>query len=115
MVLISNLTQELWVKGNYTDNTTEGLSGVIYSEEKMVNAFDASGYTAKIRLYDQMHQEVFSDDIVWTTQASGAWEYLPALGKLNFDFIGDVEIELIKSDAELTAVGVNGSSKLRIR
>jgi len=115
MVLINKLTQELWVKGNYTDNTGEGLDGVIYTEEKMVNGFDATGYTAKIRLYDQQHQEVFSDDIVWTTQASGIWEYLPALGKLNFNYIGEVEIELIKSDAELTAFGINGSSKLRIR
>jgi len=115
MVLYNKLNQEKWVKGNYTDNTGKGLSGQIFTEPKFVNGYNGTGYTLKIRLYDQNHDEVFSDDATWTTQASGIWEYLPALGKLNFDFIGELEVELIKSDEELTAIGVNGSSMLRIR
>lgn len=115
MVLYNKLNQELWAMGNYTDNTGKGLSGQIFTEPKFVNGYDCTGYTAKIRFYDQNGYEVFSDYITYTTQSSGIWEYLPSLGKLDFNFIGEVEIELIKSGEQLTAVGVNGSSKLRIR
>jgi len=117
MALINELDTEKWIKGNYTASTGNGISGTIYTEEKMVNAKDITGYTLKIRLYDQNNQEVFSDDADILIAASGTWEYLPALGKLNFTFIGELEVELLKSDSteELTAYGINGSSKLRIQ
>jgi len=117
MTLINKLDQEIWVKGNYTATSGNGLSGTIYTEPKMANAKNLTGYTLKIRLYDQNRREVFSDDCDILVAGSGTWEFLPVKGEFNIDFIGEVEIELTKSDEteELTAYGVNGSSKLRIR
>ena len=115
MTYFNQLDSEVWVMGNYTDNTGEGISGTIYSEPKMANVVNLTGYTLKIRLYDQNRREVFSDDCDILVAASGTWEYLPPEGYFNFEFAGEVEIELTKSDAELTAKGINGSSRLRIR
>lgn len=117
MSLISKLDTEIWLKGNFTTTTGNGISGTIYTEPKMVNVKNLTNYTLKIRLYDQDKFEVFSDDVSILIAASGTWEYLPAFGKLNFDFIGEVEVELTKTDntEELTAFGVNASSKIRIQ
>ena len=115
MVLINKLGVEKWVMGNHTDNTGEGISGTIYTEEKMVNAKNLSGYTLKFKLYDQDRFNIYSEDCDILVAGSGTWEYLPVPSVLNFQFIGDVEIQLTKSDEEVTAIGVNGSAKLRIR
>ncbi len=115
MTLFSVLNQEVWSIGNHTDNTGQGLSGTVYTEPKAVNAKNLTGYTLKIRLYDQNGFEVFSDDVDILVAASGTWEYLPDVGSLNFVFIGELEVELTKSDEEVTAKGSNGSSKLRIK
>ena len=115
MVLVNKLGTETWVKGNHTDNTGQGISGTIYTESKMVNVKNLTGYTLIIRMYDQNLNEVYSNDVVIVTAADGTWELLPDVGSLGFDFIGEVEIELTKSDEEITAIGVNGSSRLRIR
>ena len=117
MTLFSKLNQELWVQGNFTATNANGLSGTIYTEETFTNVFNLTGYTLKIRGYDQNRDIQFDDDIDILVAASGTWVYLPTSGELNNDFIGEIEIELTKSDdtEELTAVGVNGSSKLRIR
>lgn len=115
MTLFSRLNQEVWTIGNYTENTGQGLSGTVFTESKEVNAKDLSGYTLKIRLYDQNQREVFSDDVDILVAANGTWEYLPDAGNLNFHFIGELEVELTKSGEELTAKGINGSSKLRIK
>lgn len=117
MTLFNKLDDKLWIKGNYTATTANGLTGKIYTEAKLVNAFDGTNYTAKIYFYDQNRYIVTYDDIDWVTANAGTWVYKPTLGEMNFDFIGEVEIELLKTDEseELTAIGVNGSSKLRIR
>jgi len=117
MTIYNKLNQKIWIKGNFTATTGNGISGTLYQESKMVNVFNGTNYTAKIILYDQNRYIVLSDDIDWKTASSGTWEYLNSSGKLNIDFIGEVEIELLKTDLteELTAIGTNGSSKLRIR
>ncbi len=117
MTLYNQLDEEIWLKGNYTATTGNGISGTIYSEPKMVNAFDLTNYNLKIYFYDQNRKIVHYDDCNKVVAANGTWEYLNTLGELNFDFIGEVEIQLTKTDntEELTAIGTNGSSKLRIR
>lgn len=117
MTIYNKLNQKIWAKGNFTATNANGISGTLYQESKMVNVFNGTNYTGKIKLYDQNRDEVISDAITWVSQSGGTWVYLNTSGELNFDFIGEVEIELIKTDGteELTATGINGSSKLRIR
>lgn len=114
-MLYSKLNTLEWFPNDYTSTTTNGLSGVIYTDPSLSSVKSLTGYTLKIRLYDQDGYEVFSDDAVVLVAASGTWEYLPSLGELHFDFIGELVVELAKSGEVLTATGVNGSSKLRIR
>jgi hypothetical protein len=117
MPLYNKLDDKIWIKGNYTATAGNGLTGTIYSEPKLVNVFDGTNYTAKIYFYDQNRIIVQYDDITWVSASGGTWVYLPTLGEMNFDFIGEIEIQLTKTDdtEELTAIGMNGSSKLRIR
>lgn len=117
MTIYNKLNQKIWIKGNYTATNANGISGTLYNESKMSTTFNGTNYTAKIILYDQNRYIVLSDDLIWVTASAGTWVYLNTSGELNFDFIGDVEIELTKTDdtEELTAIGTNGSSKLRIR
>ena len=114
MSLFNKLNQEVWIGRDFGTATGLGLSGTIYTTPEFITVSNLTGYTLKIRLYDQDGYEVFSDDCNILVAASGTWEYLPTDGELNFDFVGEVRIELLKATQRTTAVGVNGSSRLRI-
>ena len=114
-MLILSLDQEEWVKGNFTATTGNGISFTIYTEPKMANVKNLSGYTLKIYCYDQDGDQVYSYDCDVVTASSGTGEFLPEDGEFNTKFIGEVEVRLIKSVEELTARGVNGSARLKIR
>ena len=115
MNLFLKLDKEVWTKGDFGTATGLGLTGTIYTTSTLATAQNLTDYTLKIRLYDQIGDEVFNDDCNILIAASGTWEYLPADGDLNFDFIGEVKIELLKATQQITAIGVNGSAVLRIR
>ena len=59
-------------------------------------------------LYDE-----FDCDIVSAT--SGTGEFLPKIGELDTNYIGEIEVELTGTNEMLSARGVNGSGKIRIR
>ncbi len=114
-MLILNLGTEEWIKDDYTATTGNGLSFTIYTEPKMANVKNLTGYTLEFVTYDQDGNKVYTKDCDIVTAGSGTGEYLPAIGELSANFIGEVEIRLTKSGEVLTARGVNGSAKLRIK
>ena len=115
-MLILNLGTEEWIREDYTSTTGSGISFTIYTEEKMVNVKNISGYTLKIKFIDQhnhMLYDEFDCDIVSATNGTG--EFLPKIGELDTNYIGEIEIELTGTNEMLSARGVNGSGKIRIR
>lgn len=115
MTLFLKLDKEIWTKGDFGLSTGLGLTGTIYTTSQLITPQSLTGYTLKIRFYDQLGDEVFNDDCNILDASLGTWEYLPDDGDLNFDFIGEVRIELNKSTQQITAIGVNGSAGFRIR
>jgi len=114
-MLVLNLDTEEWQKGDYTATSGNGIGFTIYTEEKMANVKNLTGYTLKIKLYDQNNDRILEEDCDIVTAGSGTGEYLPSIGHLDINFIGEVEIELTGTNEVLTAVGNNGSAKLRVR
>jgi len=118
--LYLNVDQEVWPRQQYSDQAGTALTGTIYDDELMTSAFDFTNYASDmtIRLYDHLGR-VFSEDtrVTAVAAASGTWKFLVNIGEFDFDFIGEVEIELVhSSNAErLVAVGRNSSAKLRLR
>jgi hypothetical protein len=102
-MLTLKLDNEEWYQGDYTLTTGNGVGFTIYTEEKMVNVKNLTGYTLE------------SEDCDIVTAGSGTGEFLPIDGNLNVNFIGEVRVVLSKSGEQLTAIGTNGSGKLRIR
>jgi len=114
-MLVLKLDTEEWGREDYTASTGNGISFTVYTEEKMVNVKNLTGYTLKLRFIDQDGIILFEKDCSILVAGSGTGEYLPAIGILNVNFIGEVELELTGTGEVLTARGTNGSSKLRIR
>lgn len=114
-MLVLKLEEEEWNQGDYTSTTGNGLSFTIYTEEKMVNTKNLTGYTLKFKLYDQNGERIVAEDCDIVSAVAGTGEFLPENGNLNINFIGEAEVELTGTDEQLTAVGVNGSAKLRVR
>ncbi len=115
VMLVLDVDQEEWDKGDYTSTSGNGISFTIYTEEKMVNVKNLSGYTLRIELYDQNNDRILRQPCDVLVAASGTGEYLPPKGFFDINFIGEVKIELTGTNEVLTAVGTNGSAKLRIR
>lgn len=116
-MLILKLDTEEWIREDYTSTSGNGISFTIYTEEKMVNVKDLTGYTLKIKFIDQdnhMLYDEFDCDIVGNPHA-GTGEFLPLIGELDINFIGEIEIELTGTNEILSARGTNGSGKLRVR
>jgi len=115
-MLILKLDTEEWIREDYTSTSGNGISFTIYTEEKMVNVKDLTGYTLKIKFIDQdnhMLYDEFDCDVV--SAVSGTGEFLPLIGELDINFIGEIEIELTGTNEILSARGINGSGKLRVR
>lgn len=122
MVLYNKLDIERWPKGDFTNDNANAITGTIYKKATFNSAdiFNLTGYTLTIKLYDQESREVFTEDdsakvLIITPASNGQWRWLPAEADLNFNFIGELKIELDKTGELLTAEGRNGSSILRIR
>ena len=114
-MLTLNLGTEEWIREDYTASTGNGVSFTIYTEEKMVNVKNLSGYTLKIKFLDQDGVRLYEFDASVVSAGSGTGEFLPAIGELNMNFIGEIEVELTGSGEILSARGNNGSGKLRVR
>lgn len=114
-MLTLKLDNEEWYQGDYTLTTGNGVGFTIYTEEKMVNVKNLTGYTLEFELFDQNGFRIVSEDCDIVTAGSGTGEFLPIDGNLNVNFIGEVRVVLSKSGEQLTAIGTNGSGKLRIR
>ena len=48
-MLILKLDTEEWIREDYTSTSGNGISFTIYTEEKMVNTKNLTGYTLKIK------------------------------------------------------------------
>jgi|LWDU01.1.fsa_nt_gi hypothetical protein len=114
-MLTLKLDVEEWNREDYTASTGNGISFTVYTEEKMVNAKNLTGYTLKLRFYDQDNVEITNFDASILVAASGTGEFLPAIGELNFNYIGEVELEMTGTNEIISAIGNNGSAKLRVR
>jgi hypothetical protein len=111
MVLYLQLDQEVWAKGDYTDVDALALTGTIYSNATMLNAFNLTGYTLKIKGFNQRGEQEISEKTATIVSAvAGTFKYLPAEGDLNLDFVGDLELELEKAGTVISAKGRNGSA-----
>lgn len=121
MVLYSKLDIERWPQGDFTNVDANAITGTIYTKAtfQATDEFDLTGYALTIKLYDQKSNEIFTEDdaskVVIVSATDGTWRWLPAEGDLNFNFIGELKIEVDKAGELLTAEGRNGSSILRIR
>jgi len=121
MVLFSRLDLERWPQGDFTNDNANAITGTIYKKATFQagDEFDLTGYTLTITLYDQQSREILSEDdsakVQIVSATAGTWRWLPADADLNFNFIGELKIELAKAGELLTAEGRNGSSILRIR
>jgi len=121
MVLFSRLDLERWPQGDFTNNSANAITGTIFTKAtfQAADEFDLTGYSLTIKLYDQKSREIFTEDdsakVQIVSATDGTWRWLPAESDLNFNFIGELKIELDKAGELLTAEGRNGSSILRIR
>jgi hypothetical protein len=115
MVLYLQLDQEYWYKGDYSDVDALAITGTIYSNATMLTAFNLTGYTLKIKGFNQRgEQEISAKDATIVSAVAGTFKYLPEIGDLNFEFIGDLELELTKAGTVISAKGRNGSGSFFI-
>jgi hypothetical protein len=115
MVLYLQLDQEVWSKGDYSDVTALALTGTIYTNATMLTPFDLTGYTLKIKGFNQRgEQEISAKDCDIVSAVAGTFRYNPALGDLNIEFIGELEVELSKSGTVISAKGRNGSGSFYV-
>lgn len=115
MVLYLEVDQEIWSRADFTDDNTHAITGTIYGDSTFTTAFNYTGYTLKIELYNQRNIRVYEDDADIVVEANGTWRYKPSQGEFDFNFIGEVNILLSKTGTEIRAEGRKGSAKLRIR
>lgn len=121
MQLFLKTDRERWPKGDFTNVNANAFTGTIYTKATFQTAdvFDLTGFTLTIKLYNQRSEDIFTEDDATKIQivvaANGTWRFLPAEGDWNFEFIGEVKIELENANEILTAEGRNGSAALRIR
>ena len=119
--LFSKLDIERWPQGDFTNDNANAITGTIYTKAtfNVADVFNLTGYTLTIKLYDQESREILDEDDAAKVQivlaSAGTWRWLPADSDLNFNFIGELKIEVDKAGERLTAEGRNGSSILRIR
>ena len=107
-----------WVRGDYTDENSLGISGTIYSDAALSTAFNITGYTLVFRITSQGRVIFSSSDdgrVAAITPSSGTFRYKPELGDLLTECNGEVSILLEKTGTEITAIGINGSSNLHIQ
>lgn len=107
-----------WVIEDYTDETSLGITGTIYSDAELTTPFDLTGYTLTFRLKSQ-GKMVFDSDkdssVSIVTAASGTFRYLPEFGDLLFETNADASVLLEKSGTGITAVGINSSAEIHIQ
>ena len=114
-MLILNLGTEEWIREDYTSTTGSGISFTIYTEEKMVNVKNISGYTLIIKFLDQDGTIWYEFDADVVSAVGGTGEFLPKIGELDMNYIGEIEVELTGTNEILSARGTNGSGRFRIR
>lgn len=115
MVLYLQLDQEIWKKGDYTNVDALAITGTVYTNATMLTPFDLTGCTIKIKGFNQRgEQEISEKSCSIVAPASGTFKYLPVLGDLNIDFIGDLELIVEKTGTVMTAMGRNGSATFMI-
>lgn len=115
MALYNKLTRNDWAAGDF-DSGSHNITGTIYDDDDLQTAFDLSGYTLEIILWDDVRDSLFKADLTGTivSASDGTWKLIVADGDLSIDFSGSVKVKLTKSGTELTAVGVASSSRLLI-
>jgi len=106
MTLYNKLTRTSWVKGDFADGT-HNLTGTIYTDDRLTQKFDLTGYTIEVVLYDRVRGSVFKSGLTGAivSATDGTWKYIVTEGDLSWDFTGEVQVILTKSGTELTAVG----------
>jgi len=105
MTLYNKLTRTSWAKGDF-DSGTHNLTGTIYSNDKLTDKFDLTGYTIEVVLWDRTRGTVFKSGLTGAivSATDGTWKYIVTEGDLSWDFTGEVHVILTKSGTELTAI-----------
>jgi len=106
MVLYNKLTRTSWAEGDF-DSGTHNLTGTIYSNDKLTDKFDLTGYTIEVILWDRIADRIFKSGLTGAivSATDGTWKYIVVDGDLSWEFTGTIIIKLTKSGTELTAVG----------
>jgi len=115
MVLYNKLTRNTWGAGDF-DSGSHNVTGTIYTDGGLTTAFDLTGYTIEIVLFDTVRNARFKGGLTGAIvdATAGEWKLIIADGELSQDFSGEVIVVLTKAGTELSAVGVAGSSKILI-
>jgi len=75
------LDQTRWARGNYSD--TNKLTGTLYSDAPKTTAFDITGYTLKVRVFQRWNNyDYFNKTASIETAASGTWSYAVAQNEM---------------------------------
>jgi len=110
------MDQSQWGKGDFTNIAADGLTGTIFSNEALTTAFPLTGYTLELVFFDEVDNKVIKNGLNPTivVAANGTWRFLPALGDLDFQFVGSVLVKLTQAGVEIHAWGISGSARLQI-
>jgi len=115
MVLYNKLTRNDWAAGDF-DSGTHNLTGTIHTDDDFGTAFDLTGFTIEVILYDTVRSAIFKSGLTGAivSATEGTWKLIVSDGDLSQDFSGEVIVKLTKAGTELSAVGIAGSSKLLV-
>ena len=111
MVLYLRLNQEIWKRGDYTNDNALALTGTVYQNATMLTPYDLTGCTITVKGFNQRGEEEITQKTCEIVSAvAGTFRYKPANGDLSLEFIGDLELIVEKSGTKMTAMGRNGSA-----
>ena len=97
------LDQKVLYNGDYSD--TNKLTGTIYTDAGLSSAFNLTGYTLKVRMFERDSTEDWFDNTATiVTAGSGTWSYAIADNDLPSAGIYIVAVELSKSGEVMTTL-----------
>lgn len=92
-------------RGDYSSDSAQRISGTIYSDRTLATAFDLTGYTLTLRLFEEWHRtDQFDKDVTINVAASGTWYYNIASSEMPYDGLYLAKIELSKSGTVISTL-----------
>jgi len=98
--LYLSLDQDKWFRNDFSSENK--LTGTIYSDINQVTAKDITGYTVKVKMFQDRapNFERFSKTASAVVEANGTWAYAVADGEMPSPGLYKVKVELSKTGVQ---------------